>query len=259
MFYLVFPWAEGGNLKDIWSRYSTVRDEVRDGQKFASWYSIEWLLSECLGLADGLATTHRSLNTGNESNTTSQLHADIKPQNILCFPSRGGEGGPFSLKLADFGLSIIAEPPKFHLKVNSIKHTKTYRAPEYEVSDDISLKFDVWCLGCVFLELITWALLGEKGVEAFLDARSSERNDAKVDPSKGALTEDTFFKKVAKHSSTKSRWKRETRTTFSRTKFTKRLFLGYQHSSSIEIDCQVKDNVISVASPYLAVLPLYGN
>ncbi|KAF6817396.1 hypothetical protein CPLU01_13597 [Colletotrichum plurivorum] len=63
----------------------------------------------------------------------------------------------------------------------------TYRPPEADIKDsETDHSWDIWCLGCVFLELVTWVIQGESGVKAFGDKRLSEE--------KGRDQEDTFFR-----------------------------------------------------------------
>jgi len=70
------------------------------------------------------------------------IHGDIKPSNILVYPD-------FKFKYADFNLSMI------HCTDSKLKkklYTVTYRAPEID-EKKISLKSDVWALGCTFFEI----------------------------------------------------------------------------------------------------------
>ncbi|RYP31302.1 hypothetical protein DL767_005815 [Monosporascus sp. MG133] len=200
-FYLVFPWADGGNLQEIWKKHSTFEGGDANA-KFATWYSTEWLLKECCGIAEGLATTHGPSDVSSPSGKiepSAQLHADIKPENILCFKTKLGESHSFTLKLADFGLAKKVVPGS-PLEAGRVAHTKTYRPPEHDINEPVSLKYDVWCLGCLFLDFITWAILGWVGVEAFRESREGEDHDPEVTEAMGVFTEDTFFKKVAQHS-----------------------------------------------------------
>lgn len=72
------------------------------------------------------------------------IHADLKPQNILC----ADEGR--RLILADFGLSVITSSP-----LNATVQTRWYRAPEVILSADYGLPIDMWSLGCMLAELYT--------------------------------------------------------------------------------------------------------
>lgn len=245
----MFPLAHGGSLKDIWSKYATNHNVQGDSERIAGWFSVRWFLNQCWGLAGALATTHR-LSGGRLSNSqpnpNGQLHADIKPENILCFTRGGGTEGPFTLKLADFGQTRLVVGK--NLDTERLAHTKTYRAPEFDVEDFIQLNYDVWSLGCLFLEFITWVLLGWTGVEEFCTDRLEETNERDTDPYDN-WREDIFFKKVCK-----------TRTLLSlvpvsfsykiERKIHRRLSTKH-HVVSIRrggrrIHCKVKDTVLSV-------------
>lgn len=82
------------------------------------------------------------------------LHRDIKPQNILV--SNDLE----AVKLADFGLSRVINVP-FREMSNEIV-TLWYRAPELLLgAKDYGISVDLWSLGCVFHELLTFKPIGE--------------------------------------------------------------------------------------------------
>jgi serine/threonine protein kinase len=161
-------------------------------------YSEAWLLEQCWGLADALAIVHGFGDSADGSSIISQLHADIKPENILCFAVADEDGGgPFTLKLADFGEAQRASNNR--VNTTSVPHTKTYRPPEHDIVNFLTLQYDIWCLGCVFLELITWAINGTKSLKDFENARFEERDDKRATVAKGNVRFDTFFKKKAKN------------------------------------------------------------
>ncbi|KAI2636518.1 kinase-like domain-containing protein [Hypomontagnella submonticulosa] len=195
-FHLLLPWAHGGNLGQLFQKYATRESIARRGQQIANWYSEAWLLAECCGLADGLAAVHEADDT-QHARTSAQIHADIKPENILCYASGNGGHGPFTLKLADFGEAQEVRAATRDVEVHRVAHTKTYRPPEHDTEDFLTLNYDVWCLGCVYLELVTWAIGGYALLERFENDRFEERDDGKVTTAKGDVRADTFFKKAA--------------------------------------------------------------
>ncbi|KUI60136.1 hypothetical protein VP1G_07377 [Cytospora mali] len=172
---LVFPFADRGNLQEVWKRYSPANIDHGQGD-LATWYSEDWLLEECFGIADALAVVHglpgQSGVAGPEFKA--QIHTDIKPVNILCFKSYNGEGERLFLKLADFGEAKEIESEST-VKANRVPHVKTYRPPEYSPEGHISPNYDVWCLGCLFLEFVTWALKGWNGIKEFSKSREEEQ------------------------------------------------------------------------------------
>ncbi|KAI1344246.1 kinase-like protein [Xylariaceae sp. FL0016] len=187
-YYLVFPWARGGSLQTFFeSRSPTEKTET--GQ--IRW-TMKWIMTQCLGLAQGLAATHQGSNgidDQNSAQTKRQLHEDIKPENILCFETKQNGKSSMTLKLADFGLARKLEAD-LTLAARKDAHTKTYRPPEHDTEDRISPKFDVWCLGCLYLDFITWKLGGWSKVIDF--GKDRLQDDGRQ------VLEDTFFEKVTK-------------------------------------------------------------
>jgi serine/threonine protein kinase len=99
------------------------------------------------------------------------FHHDIKSENILVFEketTQPGTGGIF--KITDFGSGRFADlgTQQQSSGVPAAKGTITYEAPDPYPSRP----FDIWCLGCVFIELLIWALTPEQdGGEAFSSRR----------------------------------------------------------------------------------------
>ncbi|TDZ38103.1 putative myosin light chain kinase [Colletotrichum spinosum] len=183
-FFLVLPWASGGNLQEMWEAYAPFGNAKLPGKK-PSWLSAEWMAEQCFLIADAMATIHGHPSYMGGQCSAKQVHADIKPENILCFGSWDGEG-PFSLKIADFGHSI---PYNEHEPSTGIKgEPKTYRPP-----DDCKaagLEWDIWTLACLYIDFITWAVLGSTGIDRFGEDRLAEITDAnELD-----MEEDVFFR-----------------------------------------------------------------
>lgn len=166
--FLIFPCAEY-TLDNFWQAAGTS----------PGWNS-KWLLDQCHGITQGLDKVHEydvpesPGQTGNPSDLPSDTkklvgrHGDIKPQNILWFrnpvePTEQDTEAMGRLVLSDFTLM------RFHNQgrntattMGSLGGTMTYRAPEVTVMSDkhASQKYDVWSLGCVFLEFVSCHLLG---------------------------------------------------------------------------------------------------
>lgn len=184
-FHLLFPWADGGNLQQLWRKYEPYPG--LDGQK-APWFSVEWMVDQCYHIADALATIHGHPSNEGGHFYQSQLHHDIKPENVLCFDDSRDGTSTFKLKLTDFGLSLPADSQS-NLPRDLIAETKTYRPPERDIEgSNLGQKWDIWCLGCLYLDFITWAILGHRGVRKFEKARLDEK-----DQPSGPVDEDTFF------------------------------------------------------------------
>ncbi|KAI0966447.1 kinase-like protein [Xylaria arbuscula] len=195
-YHLLFPFAPRRDLQSLWGAYPIGKPD---------WCTPRWVLTECIGIAEALEHIH--------TRRPPLLHADIKPPNILCFPPQGDDEGP-KLKLSDFGISLTAETnPEF--KVEGRPHTKTYRPPEFETEKTITLNYDVWSLGCVFLEFLTWAIEGLKATEDFETRREDEDDDPRACKAEGKTQEDKFFRKaVAKSPLFGAKGKRSLRIQF---------------------------------------------
>lgn len=158
-YYVLFPWANGGNLRELWDHQDSNRTREL----------MLWSLRQMFGLADGLRALHG----------TNCRHGDLKPENILHFKNddQSGESDEGTLVIADVGVS------RFHREATNLRNTPTnttattrsYEAPEAysDVDSPRSRKYDTWSIGCVFLELTVWLLFGHKAVESFCASRKS--------------------------------------------------------------------------------------
>ena len=106
------------------------------------------------------------------------MHADIKPDNILVYPEEGESLG--RLVLSDLGLG------RFNTLKSASRVTSRYSgelnlmAPECDVKDSvISRSQDIWQLGCLFLDMTVWLLLGFEKVEAFCDFARDQNEQRK--------------------------------------------------------------------------------
>lgn len=99
------------------------------------------------------------------------VHHDIKAENILVFEKEATQS-PYAgvFKISDFGAGRFANLAlgQISAPLKASKGTLTYKAPE----EKPSRPFDMWALGCVYLELLIWALTGEQdGGKGFSDRR----------------------------------------------------------------------------------------
>ncbi|KAM7216462.1 Serine/threonine-protein kinase par-4 [Rhypophila decipiens] len=179
-YYLVFEWADGGNLQDLFKQHPNPT---------LSKHLIKSVVKQIHGLASALQLTHEKAMI---------RHGDLKPGNILRFKkSPPGSSSPVSgdggeedeediigtLKIGDWGLA------KYHavateLRGNATKTvhgTAMYEPPEVDpdlhlgVGDNKRLgrSYDTWSMGCIILEIIIWLIYGYDGVVDFeSDVRS---------------------------------------------------------------------------------------
>ncbi|KAI1390532.1 uncharacterized protein F4822DRAFT_393448 [Hypoxylon trugodes] len=167
-FYLLFPWAEGGDLRSFWKQNPTPTLDSSLCQHFAEQF---------LGIATAIYQIHYGRTTKHQNSASPVTipiqgqHGDIKPENFLCFQDHTDLEQP-TLVLSDFGLG------RFHIREGRqdssrpIGFSPTYRAPELDVKGTVDEAYDIWSLGCVFLESITWLLRGWEGVKCFAESRA---------------------------------------------------------------------------------------
>lgn len=193
-FYMIFPWADG-NLREFWEE----NPSPAPSEDLA-----RWMAKQFHGIADGLNAIHTlphynsvlrraRLNSRDpKMMTLVGRHGDIKPENILRF---GGDTSTNNhswgiLKISDFGLADIHRKVSERVQPQAIlAKTPTYRAPESDGKDDecVAPPYDIWTLGCLYLEFITWYLLGFDAVNnEFCDLRIADHINKKWE-------EDTFF------------------------------------------------------------------
>jgi serine/threonine protein kinase len=114
-----------------------------------------------LGMADALAALH----------DRKCRHGDLKPENILHFNS---VSDPI-LVIGDVGVSRFHKQDTFLRKDQTMTSatTPSYEAPEVYTSPQVprSRKYDIWSLGCIFLEFTTWFLWNNNAVIAFREKR----------------------------------------------------------------------------------------
>lgn len=167
--YIVFPWAQGGNLRQFWRK--TPRPSTRE--------NVQWAWKQIRGLSDGLSKLHGE----------GTRHGDLKPENILSFRI-GSEPGSDNLVIADVGIA------KFHADETAIRQaegkpttnkygTLRYAPPKTEIGTSesggqISRKYDSWSLGCILLEFIIWLLHGNNGLSEFENEQHQDIQPVKM-------------------------------------------------------------------------------
>lgn len=128
-----------------------------------------WELRQLCGLADGLRCIY---NLGG-------YHHDLKGENLLVF-EEGGCGGP-TLKIADFGSAKIhprRSGPRDDSNPTSSYYqgTSAYEAPDYLIRGKTSRPYDVWTLGCIFMDMLVWTF---ESMPSELEIFSDERRQTK--------------------------------------------------------------------------------
>lgn len=166
--YLLFQWADGGNLRDFWKAHPNPTPTAALVAKF---------LHELRGIADALYNLHTFKRDGCEGG--SYRHGDLKPENILSVSSSNGQDRE-EVK-PDFGTLMVSDLglAKHHPLATNLRRHQTsteattwrYQPPEVniEVKKSIgrSRRYDIWSMGCVTLEFIIWLLYGNDVLDQF--------------------------------------------------------------------------------------------
>lgn len=191
-YHLIFPWAEA-DLFYLWKRFPNPRKCVE---------METWISEQCTGLMAALRELHRYWTfsassvlalVGNSNSKVSKLtshmdedqslrqrrrifgrHGDIKPDNILWFPTSSTATEPFQgvLKITDFGSARFSTQDGWsNVKSGSVPNSLTYRSPEYEISGVCTTLCDVWALGCMYLEFVAWYSGGHALFDSFANRR----------------------------------------------------------------------------------------
>ncbi|SCO92076.1 uncharacterized protein FRV6_16204 [Fusarium oxysporum] len=140
-----------------------------EGQKGASWLS-----NQLMGLMGALNTIHNPDHLDQGAKMRYGRHGDIKCDNILCFKKSGTEKDTV-LVISDFGLSALnSDKSRSNIPNRQVPPVPGYRPPECDIEGGtVSRAFDIWTLGCLFLELITWFLGGRQYIKQFDEARTT--------------------------------------------------------------------------------------
>ena len=141
---IVTPYAEGGDMDD-WIHRETV--PLQPPHMLDEAPRKTFIYESIMRLTEAVAYIHSKIDDRWCG------HFDIKPRNIFLFL----ENGVWLWKIGDFGHSDL----KYSSEKGTMRKavgTHRYQPPEYYKSTsetEYGLSFDVWCLGCVLLELIT--------------------------------------------------------------------------------------------------------
>ncbi|KAJ8067310.1 hypothetical protein OCU04_004665 [Sclerotinia nivalis] len=193
-YHLIFPFASA-NLRKYWEDHDPNFDRT----------TVLWSLKQMAGIANALKQLHNfqatvsSLNGEESSEFTGQplrvergepkygRHGDLKPENLLWFekgPGIDDENG--ILQIADFGKGKFhGMESKSRVRPSEAQASPTYEPPELRLSKPVSRAYDIWSLGGIYLEFITWLLLGPYGIGDFSNGRGKSNSIG--------VNDDTFF------------------------------------------------------------------
>ncbi|KAJ4353060.1 hypothetical protein N0V95_003713 [Ascochyta clinopodiicola] len=147
------------------------------------------LAQQLFGLADALSVIHNQGQTdpgdtssllapSSDQPKTGYIH-DIKPEKLLMFIYENDDGRKtYWFRLSDFSCAKVVETlisgtTKNRRSWQTVNKSGTpiYRAPEAADKGKTSRPYDLWSLGCVYLELLVWFLDGYAALNDFRDKR----------------------------------------------------------------------------------------
>ncbi|KAI0107272.1 hypothetical protein GGR51DRAFT_571210 [Nemania sp. FL0031] len=167
-FSFVFPWAEHGNLWELWANQERA---PRDRDYFVR------VFRQLTCLASAI----------DELSNMELRHGDLKPGNIVCFQTDDGlpikigkeHNTMVRLVIIDAGLAKIHEEgTECRSGTDTKVSTRRYAAPELEIPppNGLSRRFDVWSMGCILLEFAIWLIDGQDKLEGFpADTKQHEK------------------------------------------------------------------------------------
>ena len=192
-------WTQGGTHYIILPYAQCDLRQYMEHNTFAQKDAL-WVLHQFRGMADAIRQIHDlsnkeeptfNLTVGTSpGERTTAWHHDIKPDNILFFKDSCSSYGIFGL--TDWGSAKVNPYRTGSYNTRSPIGTLTYEPPDHDSKGATSRPHDLWSLGCVFLELLVWAVFGWKHVQTFSDTRNDKRD---ADSGTNDFTDDTFWQK----------------------------------------------------------------
>ncbi|KAL9131154.1 MAG: hypothetical protein Q9217_000855 [Psora testacea] len=163
-FNLILEYADRGNLEQF-MQSAVPPSNLVDNIDF--WENM-------FGLLRGLTLLH-GLNEDNTDHNPRELgwHQDITPGNILVKSKAGCSKYQSEFELADLGLSHFKKNDSTEVMDKDTYGTRAYgmslKAPLH-VRQDV----DIWSLGCVFSEALTWSVYGRSKLLEYRRRRQEE-------------------------------------------------------------------------------------
>lgn len=133
---------------------------------------LAWVSKQIVGMAGALNAVHEP-SQYLQATPKYGRHGDLKPENVLWYQSVEDSAG--ILVITDLGLSAInSDKSRSNIPNKGIPGTPGYRPPECDLEGGtISRSYDIWTFGCLLLELVCWALGGERNRQEFEEERES--------------------------------------------------------------------------------------
>lgn len=170
---------------------------------------VRWFSEFCLGIARSLNEVHERIldRPGQSSDISAKCgklyvgYGGLSQKTILFSSTGKSNEALFSTlySVSKFGLSTfdsamsVARGRREYLKPRA----STERAPEYDICREVSLKSDVWSLGCILLMCVSWFVLGFPSVDGAAQRRKHAAEPfikgGETKSFKGVRADDAFF------------------------------------------------------------------
>ncbi|KAI0539472.1 kinase-like domain-containing protein [Xylaria digitata] len=161
--YLIFPWATH-DLRSYWEKEQPTPDSENVDL-------VQWICKQLWKLSDAVSHIHlldEDTNVPEETRLYGR-HGDLKSENILWYKSKTGFG---NLVITDMGLSKTHRfESRTYVPQHQVIATRRYQPPEVEYENGkMGRTFDIWTLGCMFLEFLSWLHGGFKALQNMEDS-----------------------------------------------------------------------------------------
>ncbi|KAF2099468.1 kinase-like protein [Rhizodiscina lignyota] len=148
------------------------------------------LWQQLLGLAQGLyKVQHFEEDSSAHEHSRFGYHFDLKPSNILVEESE-------RLVITDFGQAVFKlAKDSTTSRVVGMGGTEAYAPPELDdIEKGLNRKYDIWSLGCIFIEVLTFVTRGRIGLLEL------DRNRISIAPGTNNTDDGFFQRNVFSHS-----------------------------------------------------------
>ncbi|KAI1366338.1 hypothetical protein F5Y08DRAFT_337730 [Xylaria arbuscula] len=167
-----------------------------------------WLIKQCWRISELLQKVHeRDRRLATRLYYAGNNRYFVEPDTIISLASKQAlrdpdkplvsEPGFSNPELPDFDLVSI---PNAQIGGGAVgwltNRSYTYRPPEVDIENALfSESADVWSLGCVFLEFVTWYVLGVAGLREFVEDQLATKKHSLpiLNLSEDFIVKDTFF------------------------------------------------------------------
>jgi hypothetical protein len=195
--YMIIQPAESPHDKSLTGSFVYMRRDPSVRRPVLEASFVIWLLTQLKGVGEAITHIHQfegeavklpklgSRDRNGGPVRVAGLH-HIKPDNILVYIDGGDQYG--TLKISDFDsgrVQTLRSGVQRSIFAGTPLGTSTYEGPDFYLLGKASRPYDLWSLGCVFLELLLWCFMaGESGAEHFVTDRyktSHEQQDVSTD------------------------------------------------------------------------------